>query len=109
AIPAGRVLRMSIAHSDGRYIHPDVATLEAEGGVVFRYVTPEGEASAAANPNGSQQNIAGVTNARGNVVGLMPHPERAVEALLGNGGEDGRALFLSAIAEERGEPARIAT
>jgi len=107
AIPAGRILRMSIAHADGRYVHSDVDTLEQEGLVAFRYVTPEGEVSASANPNGSIRGIAGVTNARGNVVGLMPHPERAVEALLGNGGEDGRALFLSAVASLRGEPARV--
>ncbi len=107
AIPAGRVLKMSIAHSAGRYLHPDADRLENEGRVVFRYVTPDGEAAEAGNPNGSLRNIAGVTNAAGNVVGLMPHPERAVEALLGNGGEDGRALFLSALAVKRGEPARI--
>lgn len=109
AIPAGRVLKMSIAHAQGRYLHPDVDRLEAEGRVVFRYVTADGEAAGAANPNGSQRSIAGVTNAAGNVVGLMPHPERAVEALLGGGGEDGRALFLSALAVKRGEPARISS
>src|SRR5262249_44622753 len=87
AIPAGRVLRMSIAHSEGRYVHPDVERLEKEGRVVFRYVNAEGQATAAANPNGSMDNIAGVCNAAGNVVGLMPHPERAVENLLGEGGE----------------------
>lgn len=83
----GRVLRMPIAHGDGRYHHDDPEALEREGKVVFRYV--EG------NPNGSLRDIAGVTNARGNVVGLMPHPERASEAMLGS--EEGRALFESAI------------
>jgi phosphoribosylformylglycinamidine synthase subunit PurQ / glutaminase len=107
AIPAGRVLKMSIAHSEGRYIHPDVDRLEKEGLVVFRYVTPDGRLTAEANPNGSMANIAGVTNARGNVVGLMPHPERAVETLLGEGGEDGRRLFESAVAAAAGTPARI--
>jgi phosphoribosylformylglycinamidine synthase subunit PurQ / glutaminase len=107
AIPAGRILKMSIAHAEGRYSHPDVERLEREGLVAFRYVTPEGEASAAANPNGSLANIAGVMNARGNVVGLMPHPERACEALLGDGGEDGRMLFESALAGARGAPARV--
>jgi phosphoribosylformylglycinamidine synthase len=107
AIPAGRVLRMSIAHAEGRYVHPDVDGLEREGGVLFRYVTPEGRPTAAANPNGSAANIAGVCNAAGNVVGLMPHPERAVENLLGEGGEDGRRLFESALAAARGTPARV--
>jgi phosphoribosylformylglycinamidine synthase I len=97
AIPAGRLLKMSIAHAEGRYVHPDVATLEKEGRVVFRYVSAEGEVAPAANPNGSLANIAGVCNARGNVVGLMPHPERATEALLGEGGEDGRMLFESVL------------
>ncbi len=107
AIPAGRHIRMSIAHSEGRYAHPDVADLEARGQVVFRYATPGGAVSAEANPNGSQANIAGVCNPTGNVVGLMPHPERAVEDLLGRGGEDGRTLFESALAHHRGTPARV--
>jgi phosphoribosylformylglycinamidine synthase len=107
AIPAGRILRMSIAHAEGRYVHPEVDRLEKEGMVAFRYVTADGELSAEANPNGSVANIAGVMNARGNVVGLMPHPERAVEALLGDGGEDGRMLFESAIAASRGAPSRV--
>ncbi len=107
AIPAGRILRMSIAHAEGRYVHPDPERLEREGRVIFRYVTEEGEAAASANPNGSLGNVAGVTNERGNVLGLMPHPERACEALLGEGGEDGRQLFESALAFARGEPARV--
>jgi phosphoribosylformylglycinamidine synthase len=107
AIPAGRILRMSIAHGEGRYVHPDVARLEKEGLVVFRYVSADGRTTPEANPNGSVAHIAGVTNARGNVVGLMPHPERAVEALLGEGGEDGRRLFESALAAAAGAPARV--
>jgi phosphoribosylformylglycinamidine synthase subunit PurQ / glutaminase len=107
AIPAGRVLRMSIAHAEGRYVHPDVARLEQEGMVVFRYVTADGAVLPEANPNGSMANIAGVTNARGNVVGLMPHPERACEAILGEGGEDGRRLFESVLAWAYGAPARV--
>jgi phosphoribosylformylglycinamidine synthase len=107
AIPAGRILRMSIAHAEGRYVHQDPGRLEREGLVVFRYVTPDGAVSPAANPNGSVANIAGVTNARGNVVGLMPHPERATEHLLGEGGEDGRRIFESALAAARGAPARV--
>ncbi|MEK6606071.1 MAG: phosphoribosylformylglycinamidine synthase subunit PurQ [Myxococcota bacterium] len=85
---AGRVLRMPIAHGEGRYHHDDPDRLEREGKVVFRYV---GE-----NPNGSLRDIAGVTNARGNVVGLMPHPERASEPVLGSA--DGHSLFEAAVA-----------
>lgn len=107
AIPAGRILRMSIAHAEGRYVHEDPARLEAEGRVAFRYVTPDGAVTDEANPNGSLANIAGVMNAGCNVVGLMPHPERACEALLGEGGEDGRMLFESALAWMRGSPARV--
>ncbi|RMH41863.1 MAG: phosphoribosylformylglycinamidine synthase subunit PurQ [Deltaproteobacteria bacterium] len=107
AIPAGRHLRMSIAHADGRYVHPDVDALEAEGRVVFRYCSKDGEVVPEANPNGSMHNIAGVCNAAGNVVGLMPHPERACEHLLGEGGEDGRCLFECALAWQRGRPARV--
>jgi phosphoribosylformylglycinamidine synthase len=99
-IEAGSVLRMSIAHAEGRYLHPDVDRLEAEGRVVFRYVAPAG------NPNGSQNDIAGVCNPGGNVVGLMPHPERACEGLLGEGGEDGRRLFEAALAWGRQGAAR---
>ncbi len=107
AIPAGRHIRMSIAHAEGRYTHPEIERLEREGQVVFRYCTADGEVSPEANPNGSMDNIAGVCNAAGNVVGLMPHPERAVENALGHGGEDGRSLFLSALAWKRGTPARV--
>jgi phosphoribosylformylglycinamidine synthase subunit PurQ / glutaminase len=107
AIPAGRVLRMSIAHAEGRYVHHDVDRLEREGLIVFRYVTADGAVTPEANPNGSMANIAGVTNERGNVVGLMPHPERACEHILGEGGEDGRRLFESALAAARGTPARV--
>jgi phosphoribosylformylglycinamidine synthase len=107
AIPAGRHIRMSVAHAEGRYQHPDVDALEAEGRVVFRYATADGEVTDAANPNGSQNHIAGICNAAGNVVGLMPHPERAVEDLLGGGGQDGRTLFESALAHTSGAPSRV--
>src|SRR5438132_5730490 len=75
AIPAGRVLRLPIAHAEGRYVHRDVDALEREGRVVFRYVDAEGGVGEGSNPNGSTRAIAGIANARGNVVGLMPHPE----------------------------------
>ncbi|HEX7119015.1 MAG TPA: phosphoribosylformylglycinamidine synthase subunit PurQ [Longimicrobiales bacterium] len=91
----GKVLRIPIAHGEGSYV-ADEATLERlerERRVVFRYVDANGEATDAANPNGSARNIAGIVNDGGNVLGLMPHPERAVEALLGS--TDGLGLFES--------------
>ena len=74
-------------------MHPDPAALEREGRVAFRYVDSAGAESEAANPNGSLRAIAGTMNAAGNVLGLMPHPERASEAILGS--TDGRLLFES--------------
>jgi phosphoribosylformylglycinamidine synthase len=90
-IPAGRILKMPIAHAEGRYVHPDPAALTLAGQVIFRYVDAAGARGGAANPNGAIDDIAGVCNVRGNVVGLMPHPERAAEACLGS--TDGRQLF----------------
>lgn len=93
----GQRLRIPIAHGEGSYI-ADEATLdrlEAERRVVFRYVDAEGATTDAANPNGSARNIAGIVNEGGNVLGMMPHPERAVEALLGS--TDGLPLFESVI------------
>lgn len=95
-VPRGTVWSLPIAHGEGRYF-ADPATLQAledNGQVVLRYCTPEGEIQPSANPNGSSDAIAGVCNLAGNVLGLMPHPERAAEALLG--GDDGR-LFLQAV------------
>ncbi len=89
------ILRMPIAHSEGRYVHANVAALQAEGKVIFRYCSKDGHVGGDSNPNGSDGDIAGICNTAGNVVGLMPHPERAVETLLGSG-EDGRALFYAA-------------
>jgi len=91
----GQVIRMPVAHGDGRFT-ADADTLErleGDGHVVFRYVTPSGEATDAANPNGSLRNIAGIINAHGNVLGMMPHPERAMDTLLGS--TDGAPLFAS--------------
>ena len=89
----GQVVRFPIAHGDGNYF-ADEATLdrlEGEGRVAFRYVAPDGRASDAANPNGSRRNIAGILNEKGNVLGMMPHPERLADPQLG--GIDGRAMF----------------
>ena len=115
AIPAGRNIRMSIAHAEGRFVHSDIASLEDEGRVVFRYVSEDCVSNTdgsdggqdGANPNGSINDIAGICNAAGNVVGLMPHPERACENILGEGGEEGRWLFESAIALKTGAPKRV--
>ncbi len=91
----GDVLQIPIAHGEGCYF-ADPGTLdelEAEGRVVFRYCDAEGLVSPAANPNGSARNIAGIINAAGNVLGMMPHPERAIEPLLGS--TDGLGFFRS--------------
>ena len=92
---SGDIVSMPISHGEGNYQADDetVARLEADGRVVFRYVDAENQASAEANPNGSRNNIAGITNERGNVLGMMPHPERACESLLGS--SDGNPLWQS--------------
>ena len=99
ALERRRALRLPIAHGEGCYF-ADAATLDAlerDGQVLFRYVRPDGlaaeEDDRAANPNGSLRAIAGVMNTRGNVAGLMPHPERASEAILGS--DDGLAIIRS--------------
>jgi phosphoribosylformylglycinamidine synthase len=93
----GQVLQIPIAHGEGNYFaDPDVvARLEAGRQIVFRYTTLAGEATDEANPNGSVANIAGLCNVARNVVGLMPHPERACEGALGSA--DGLVLFESVI------------
>ena len=95
---AGQLLRIPIAHGDGRFTADErtLDRLEGEGHVVFRYADAGGQVTPAANPNGSMRGIAGIVSAEGNVIGLMPHPERAVEPLLGSG--DGLALFQSLLA-----------
>ncbi|MGE0744469.1 MAG: phosphoribosylformylglycinamidine synthase subunit PurQ [Rhodospirillales bacterium] len=89
----GQVVRFPVAHADGNYF-TDQATLDAlegDGRIAFRYVTPDGEATDGANPNGAARNIAGIYNERRTVLGLMPHPERLADPALG--GTDGRAMF----------------
>ena len=91
----GQTLKMPIAHGEGRY-HADPATLRAlreQNQIVFRYAAETGEVTAAANPNGSVWNIAGVCNEDGTVLGLMPHPERASETSVGS--TDGLLMFHS--------------
>ncbi len=95
AYGVGQVLRVPIAHGEGNFV-ADVETLtrlENEGRVVFRYCDATGLVLPSANPNGSMENIAGIVNEGGNVLGLMPHPERVVDPLLGS--TDGKALFES--------------
>lgn len=104
----GQVLKLPIAHADGNY-YTDPATLavlQANEQIVFRYCHEEGRVTSQANPNGSLDNIAGLCNAAGNVLGLMPHPERGAEALLNN--EDGIIIFqsiLSSIHHPKHQPA----
>jgi len=97
AAKPGQILEMPIAHGDGNYFCDDVTLgeLERNKQIVFRYTTADGREDAAANPNGSLANIAGVCNRERNVVGLMPHPERAVEAALGS--SDGLVILRSLI------------
>lgn len=91
----GQILRMPVAHGEGQFVADEdtLARLESEGRVVFRYVDAGGRTGTGGNPNGSLNDIAGICNDDGNVVGLMPHPERAVSDLLG--GTDGLTLFRS--------------
>jgi phosphoribosylformylglycinamidine synthase len=94
---AGQVLRLPVKHGEGAYFAPPglLAELEEKGQVAVRYCGADGSVSEATNPNGSLANIAGITNEAGNVLGLMPHPEHAVEAAIG--GVDGIALLGSLV------------
>jgi phosphoribosylformylglycinamidine synthase len=94
----GQVLRLPIAHGEGHYV-ADEATLDSlfqNRRVLFTYCDTQGRTTTEANPNGSQRHIAGITNRAGNVLGLMPHPERASEKILGS--SDGLGLFASILA-----------
>jgi phosphoribosylformylglycinamidine synthase I len=94
----GEILRIPIAHGEGNYyVDPEtLAAMKERGQILLRYCDADGALTEAANPNGSLENIAGVANEAGNVMGLMPHPERACEAVLGS--DDGRKLFESVVA-----------
>jgi len=104
----GQILRIPIAHFDGNYYAPDkvIEDIRRNEQIVFRYCNADGKVTEEANVNGSMDGIAGLMNARGNVMGLMPHPERASEALLGS--EDGQVIFRSLIEaiERKGRAAR---
>jgi len=95
---ADQVIRIPVAHHDGNYFADDetLDRLEGEGRVAFRYCDGAGTPSDAANPNGSRRNIAGIVNEAGNVLGMMPHPERLAEAALG--GIDGKPMFDGLVA-----------
>ncbi len=94
-LTGGSVLRLPVAHAEGNYVCDDatLAELESEDRIVFRYCDASGQATPEANPNGARDNIAGICNRERNVLGLMPHPERACEDLLGS--SDGRDIFRS--------------
>jgi phosphoribosylformylglycinamidine synthase len=93
----GQVLHIPISHYEGNYYADEaaLAELESSGQVVFRYSSPDGEVGDEYNPNGSLHNIAGITNKAGNILGMMPHPERVCEEILG--GTDGNLIFESII------------
>ena len=94
-LETGNVLSIPIAHAEGNYVCDDdtFRSLEENRQIVFRYCNSDGEITSESNPNGARDNIAGICNERGNVLGMMPHPERACEELLGS--NDGRGIFSS--------------
>jgi phosphoribosylformylglycinamidine synthase len=107
-IPADKLLRLPIAHGEGCYFADDetLGKLRANQQILWRYVDAQGEATETANPNGSLDNIAGICNEQRNVAGLMPHPERASEGILGCA--DGRLIFESVIHALAGKEALVA-
>jgi phosphoribosylformylglycinamidine synthase len=107
-VPPEKLLRIPIAHGEGCYFadQDTIAALKAANQVLWRYVNVQGEATEMANPNGSVENIAGICNRERNVAGLMPHPERASESILGC--DDGRLIFESLIEALNGRKAKAA-
>jgi phosphoribosylformylglycinamidine synthase len=93
----GEIIRIPIAHMEGNYFadDSDISELNSRQRVAFRYADPGGNTTDEVNPNGSKQNIAGILNTQGNVLGMMPHPERASEEILGS--KDGKKIFHSMI------------
>jgi phosphoribosylformylglycinamidine synthase len=106
ACPEGKCLKMPIAHSDGNYYNfqSDLDDLQNKAQILFTYATSDGVETPEVNPNGSLLNIAGITNREGNVLGMMPHPERAVEEILGS--DDGLLIFNSLAAHFNKQPAK---
>ncbi|MFZ5817325.1 MAG: phosphoribosylformylglycinamidine synthase subunit PurQ [Bacillota bacterium] len=103
----GQVLKIPVNHGEGNYFaDPEtLAELNANNQILFRYCTAAGEVTPEASPNGSLENIAGIINKAGNVAGMMPHPERACESVLGS--EDGRHLFVSMVNYVTGRATRV--
>lgn len=103
----GQVLKVPIAHADGNYYTDPVtlAAIKANAQVIFRYCAADGSVTPDVNPNGSLDNIAGIRNAEGNVLGMMPHPERCAESVLGN--EDGRLILASMVEGLKRGKARV--
>lgn len=99
----GQVLQIPLNSYEGNYIARDIDAIEADGDVILRYSTADGEVNAAANPNGSMNSIAGITNRARNIAGLMPHPERACEPILGS--SDGMVLIEGFVASLSAVPA----
>ncbi len=91
----GEVIKVPIAHRQGNFFIDSLHQEEVKKRIVFRYCGPQGEIDSCYNPNGSWENVAGIVSGQGNILGLMPHPERAAEKILGS--EDGRRVFLSVI------------
>lgn len=93
----GEIIQIPVNHGEGNYTIDEegLKDLKANNQIVFRYVTPEGEVNQQGSPNGSRENIAGIVNKEGNVLGMMPHPERAVEDIIGS--TDGKGMFLSVL------------
>jgi phosphoribosylformylglycinamidine synthase subunit PurQ / glutaminase len=108
-VPSGQLMRLPIAHGEGCYFADEdtLARLRANNQILWLYVNAQGEATESANPNGSLEAIAGICNAQRNVAGLMPHPERASEPILGCA--DGRWVFESMINALAGKPAAATT
>lgn len=107
-IPAGKLLKIPIAHGEGCYFADETTLAELQAGaqILWQYCSATGELTESANPNGSVRNIAGICNANRNVAGLMPHPDRASEAILGS--TDGRLIFESMIAALETKTAKAA-
>lgn len=97
------VLKVPISHGEGNFVAEEATLqhLEERGHILFRYCTPQGDVTAEANPNGSVNNIAGIVNETGNVLGMMPHPERCCEEIMG--GTDGRLIFQSILSHWLGQ------
>ena len=106
---AGEVLRVPVKHGEGQLVASaaDLERIERDGLVVLRYCSPDGVTDESHNPNGASNGVAGLRNEAGNVVGLMPHPERVCQDILGGGGEEGRMMFECALACKAGTPERV--